>query len=138
MPDSGDEFIPPDDPRFEGAQFLDDDARLWHVVRDSDHLRGVRWRWSVWREREAVEQDPATGHERAAVWDHDHCHFCYDTAFSERYDGDLREGWTASGPAGLPAADQQPEYHWVCPQCFERFREPFGWTVEDGNPRRAE
>ena len=128
--DPNEEVIPPDDPRFEGAEFLNDDARRWHVVENSGYLRGARWRWAPWGEREAVEYDPQTGEERAAVWDHDHCHFCYDSAFSERYEDDLREGWTTSGPAGLPGSEQQPDYHWVCPDCFELYREQFGWTVE--------
>jgi hypothetical protein len=130
MTDWRDELIPPDDPRFEGAQFLSDAARLHHVVENSPQLIGAKWHWAVWKEQEAVEYDPRTKEETPAVWDHDHCHFCYETAFSERYDDDLREGWTTTGPAGAPTEEQQPEYHWVCPDCFERYRDPFAWTVE--------
>jgi hypothetical protein len=129
MTDWRDELISPDDPRFEGAQFLSDDARLQHVVKNSPHLRGTKWHWAVWKERETVEYDPRTNEETPAVWDHDHCHFCCETAFSERHDDDLREGWTTMGPAGAPIQEQQPEYHWVCPDCFERYRDSFAWTV---------
>lgn len=94
------------------------------MVADCGYLRGARWRWSRWREREAVEYDPKTGEESAAGEDYDLCHFCHDVAFSERYDGDLREGWTTSGPAGSPAAEQLPDYHWICPACFDRFSRP--------------
>lgn len=104
-----------------------------HKVEDSEYLRGATWRWARWRERPAVSYDPKAGDEAEDVWDHDHCHFCYDKAFSERYDGDLREGWTTPGPAGRPLAEQQPDYHWVCPECFDRLRERFGWTTTPGS-----
>ena len=138
MADASEALIPPTDPRFEGAEFLNDQARLWQVVESSGHLRGARWRWSTWRECQATEHDPSTGEEVPAVWDHDHCHFCHDAAFSERYDGDLREGWTSGGQAGLPPADQQAEYHWVCPSCFEQYRDAFDWTTEGPGPRAAQ
>jgi hypothetical protein len=129
VPDPRDELIPPDDPLFEGAEFLSVEARLQHVVNASEHLRGVRWRWAAWREREVVEHDSRTGEESTAIWDHDHCHFCYDTAFSERYEGDLREGWTNERTGRAPPCEQEEAYHWVCPACFERHRESFGWTI---------
>ena len=116
MSDSDGGLIPPDDRRFEGAVFVNDAARRWHVAEGSDYLRGARWRWQTWRERPALERDPKTGETRDAVWDHDHCHFCYVVR------GDGRA-------AGLPPADQQPAYHWVCPNCFDRYRSEFGWTV---------
>lgn len=128
MDTGDDELIPPTDPRFVGRE-LSADELADHTVANSEYLRGVRWRRARWRERPAVVRNQRTGEERAAVWDHDHCHFCRD-GFSERYEGDRREGWTAPGPAGLPPAEWQADYHWVCPECFERFRAHFGWTVE--------
>ena len=128
MPDEH-ELIPPDDPRFEGAEFLNEDARLWHVIEGSEYLRGKQWHWAVWREHPTVRYDPTTGETTPSVWDHDHCHFCYEVRFSERYEGDRRDGWTTSGPGGVPEDEHRPEYHWVCPDCFERYREVFGWTV---------
>ena len=129
MSDPEGELIPPGEARFEGAEFIDDAARRWHVVEGSDYLRGARWRWETWRERPAAERDPKTGETGDAVWDHDHCHFCYLVRFSERGEGARRDGWATDGPAGLPAAEQQPAYHWVCPECFGRYRDEFGWTV---------
>ena len=123
------DLIPPDDPRFEGAQFISREARLWHTVEQSSYLRGATWHWAEWKERSATAYDPKTGEEWPEIWDHDHCHFCYDTAFSERYEDDLREGWTTSGPRGAPSNEWQPNYHWVCPSCFERFREQFDWKT---------
>ena len=53
-------------------------------------------------------------------WDHDHCEFCT---------GEF--GPTVSDhvqfAAGYVTADDN--YRWVCPQCFQDFREAFRWTV---------
>jgi hypothetical protein len=123
------ELIPPNDPRFEGAQFISDEARRSYTVERSPYLHGAVWRWAQWNERPATRYNPETGEESDDVWDHDHCHFCHKTAFSERYEHDLREGWTTAGPMGQPASERQPDYHWVCPTCFERLREQFKWTT---------
>ena len=142
MSDSFGELIPPDDPRFRGADSLDDDEPYWDPVQASEHLRGAEWRWSVWKEKSAISYDAQTGAESPAVWDHDHCHFCHETAFSERYDGDLREGWLSWSPAEPRPMEQTAKYPvdplwrgkpaydtWVCPACFERLREHFEWVV---------
>jgi hypothetical protein len=141
--DSFPELIPPDDPRFRGSDSLDDDEPYFDPVQASEHLRGAEWRWSVWKEKPAINYDADTGEGSPAVWDHDHCHFCYETAFSERYDTDLREGWlnwspiearepmeqSAKYPVGL-VREGQPMYDtWVCPDCFERLRRHFECAV---------
>jgi hypothetical protein len=77
MTDWRDELIPPDDPRFEGVQFLSEDARLKHVVENSPHLRGTKWHWAVWKEREAVEYDPRTEGRGTDCLGSRQCHFCY-------------------------------------------------------------
>jgi hypothetical protein len=60
----------------------------------------------------------ATYHRPSPVWDHDHCTFCW-AKFMEADDLEiLREGYTTDD-----------EYYWVCPTCFEDFRELFGWSV---------
>jgi len=53
------------------------------------------------------------------TWDHDHCDFCFAT-FSE-YDGDLHEGYVT--------ADNKRT--WICPECFEDFKEMFQWELAD-------
>lgn len=135
MTDLGEELVPPDDPRFEGAQFISNEARIAWAAENSGELRGATWHWAVWRETSTVSYNAKTGTETEAVWDHDHCHFCYQNAFSERYDDDLREGWTTDGPAGAPQEEQRPNYHWVCPECFERFRATFDWSVAPPSER---
>ena len=50
-------------------------------------------------------------------WDHDHCAFCWDK-FSEN-DEDLQQGYCTP--------DQK---YWVCEECFNDFKEMFGFKVE--------
>ena len=53
-------------------------------------------------------------------WDHEHCEFCWEK-FGEA-DNYLHSGYcTADGK------------HWICPDCFEDFREEFRWTVSEEN-----
>lgn len=62
-------------------------------------------------------------------WDHDHCAFCADEICDRPVDEH-----TSCNAAWVDVVD---EYHWVCPVCFEDFRESFRWTVEPGDSRRA-
>ena len=47
-------------------------------------------------------------------WDHDHCSFC-GRKFSNSV-GDLHDGYVTDD-----------RMHWVCSECFEDFRDEFGW-----------
>ena len=51
-------------------------------------------------------------------WDHDHCEFCESKFTAEHYVDGLREGYSTPD-----------RYRWICPICFEDFRERFGWAV---------
>jgi hypothetical protein len=54
------------------------------------------------------------------TWDHDHCEFC-GAEFSLQETPDvLKEGY---------ATDD--DYHWVCGDCFRRFRGRFDWKVTE-------
>lgn len=53
-------------------------------------------------------------------WDHDHCEFCWAEFGTSSVEEVLREGFCTPD-----------QYRWVCPTCFEDFRDRFGWTVED-------
>ena len=48
--------------------------------------------------------------------EHEHCEFC-SRKFSEDA-ADLRDGYAT-----------EDSYRWVCPACFEDFREEYGWTL---------
>jgi len=52
------------------------------------------------------------------TWDHDHCEFC--GAKFQVNDGDYDEGYAT-----------MDRYHWVCPDCFNDFKEKFEWEVVD-------
>jgi hypothetical protein len=81
---------------------LDDDWRLWGQER---YLAGAMLHWATYR-------------APSPVWDHDHCAFCW-ARFMEADDPEiLREGYTTDDLL-----------HWVCPPCFEDFRERFGWSL---------
>lgn len=51
-------------------------------------------------------------------WDHEHCTFCWKK-FSDDSD-DLHEGYTT-----------EDEYYWICSDCYNDFKEMFGWKVID-------
>jgi hypothetical protein len=134
---------PPEHSHRRKGDSLEGDNPHWDPVEASEWLRGAKWRWSTWKEKPAIIYDAQTGEISSAVWDHDHCHFCNETAFSQRYDGDLREGWRSWSPArprtlrgsGKYCVDPlwrgKPTYDtWVCPDCFERLRADFEWIVE--------
>jgi hypothetical protein len=54
-------------------------------------------------------------------WDHDHCEFC-SGEISDRPIDDH----TQFNAAWVTADDED---HWVCPQCFDDFRDRFGWSI---------
>ena len=53
------------------------------------------------------------------TWDHEHCEFC-SAKFSSHTD-DSHEGYIT--------ADHRRT--WICPECFEDFKEMFGWELVD-------
>ena len=50
-------------------------------------------------------------------WDHDHCEFCQAKFMETRAPGVLDEGYATD------------DARWVCPTCFEDFKQLFAWTV---------
>jgi hypothetical protein len=95
----------PDDPDFEGAQFISHEAMIQYKVGWLD-VHGIAWTWATW----SADAD-----------DHGHCLICH-AAFSTAYDGDLREGWR-------PVESTREHPMWLCPPCFERCGAHFGWRV---------
>ncbi len=51
-------------------------------------------------------------------WNHDHCDFCWATFCLGKYSDCLKEGYATLD-----------DYHWICPMCFEDFKELFDWHV---------
>ena len=64
-----------------------------------------------------------------------HCEFCRREFSTDHDCGDgsrpLTEGYTARGPAGRLEEQRRDNYHWVCPTCFQDFKDHFGWTIGD-------
>ena len=81
----------------------------WRLTNQENYLRGAEFRKS----RYVAPR---------AEWDHDHCEFCWTKLVenAQGHDDILDEGYcTLDG------------YRWVCPICFEDFRQQFGWTVAE-------
>src|SRR5438874_2260888 len=53
-------------------------------------------------------------------WEHDHCEFCWEPFVEDGCQDELSEGFAT------PDEDR-----WICPRCFEDFKEQFGWSVEE-------
>ena len=53
---------------------------------------------------------------RTTSTDHDHCEFCFDK-FSEE-EQDIHRGYCTVD-----------NYHWICPYCYEDFKELFQWCL---------
>ena len=51
-------------------------------------------------------------------WDHDHCAFCWAKFMVGEYPDALHLGYAT-----------EDDYHWICNQCYEDFREQFEWKV---------
>ena len=56
------------------------------------------------------------------TWDHEHCAFCWAKFY--RHDGCLWEGYCTR-------PENTRDAHWICPECYEDFKEMFGWRVID-------
>ena len=55
-------------------------------------------------------------------WDHEHCAFCM---------GKITEGDEAYHAVREAEGYEGAQDGWVCPECFNDFREHFGWLVSD-------
>ena len=76
----------------------------WRLQSQEKYLKGVAIWWKKYT-------------RYSERWDHDHCSFCW-AEFSEDEAGALREGYTSEG-----------DYHWICEQCFEDFKDLFDWEL---------
>jgi hypothetical protein len=79
----------------------------WRLMGQESFLTGREMRRAIWWS----DQDG---------WDHDHCEFC-SAEISDDTTGhsDFNEGWVTNDDS----------FTWVCVDCFEDFRERFGWSV---------
>ena len=97
-------------------------------VATGEFLRGLTFERKVWK-------------QVSLEWTHDHCKICDAQIREHPLNGDYSEGYvayTAAEPSlpmsyegwkFIPAPlDQNRSAHWICPDCFNQFRERFDWT----------
>ena len=81
----------------------------WRLQGQENYLMGVTLVRRLYR------QNPYN-----PKWDHDHCEFCW-----EKFSLVDSENTIQSGYASLD------DYRWICPTCFEDFKNMFKWKVID-------
>ena len=74
----------------------------WRIDGMEKHFAYLNGRTLEWAEFEPTEN-----------WDHEHCVFCW-----EKLNGPGIE-WYRTEDGG----------DWICPVCFENFKERFGWKI---------
>ena len=74
----------------------------WRIDGMEKHFAYLNGRTLEWTEFEPTEN-----------WDHEHCVFCW-----EKLNGPGIE-WYRTEDGG----------DWICPVCFENFKERFGWKI---------
>ncbi|MCL1892736.1 MAG: hypothetical protein FWG02_00685 [Holophagaceae bacterium] len=75
----------------------------WRLCNQMEYLKGETIKHSKWI---TLEES----------WDHDHCAFC-----SDKLDASTIE----------KAYCTTDYYHWICPECYNDFKEMFEWTLEE-------
>jgi len=77
----------------------------WRLQNQAKYLSGVELRWEKYV-------------KFSEEWEHEHCQFCW-AKFMDVDDPEvLREGYV----------DESGD-RWICEECFEDFRDLFGWRV---------
>jgi hypothetical protein len=85
------------------------DKKDWRLNNQEKYLKGVTL---VRRSYRQYAKNPK--------WDHDHCDFCWEKFSLTECEGSIREGYATVD-----------DYHWICPACFEDFKDMFEWKVID-------
>jgi len=75
----------------------------WRLQGQEKYLKGVTLFWQEY-----------TPYRKG--WDHDHCEFCSSKFTENENEETLHEGYTT-----------EDRYRWICKQCFDDFRNLFGW-----------
>jgi hypothetical protein len=79
----------------------------WRVHGQERYLKGAQL------ERRAYRQ-----YAKNPTWDHDHCSFCWTKFAVEHAPEVIHEGYCTLD-----------EYHWICPSCFDDFKDQFVWRI---------
>jgi hypothetical protein len=92
-------------------------AEDWRLEQLKRHplLRGKRFQRKPYR-------------QRSAEWDHDHCAGCWAKFMATgKGSGDGAEPILYEGFATCSDYPLGAEYEWVCPECFDLFKDDMGW-----------
>ena len=76
----------------------------WRLQGQEKYLMGITLRFTKYE-------------TYSETWDHDHCAFCW-CRFSTSVPDALKEGYTTLD-----------DYHWICSDCYNDFKEEFKWVV---------
>jgi hypothetical protein len=129
------------------------DETDWRLETAGDEsFRGKSFVLKKFSSQPAIMWDLSTGEGSPSEWDHEHCHFCWQT-FAEPALGiedALEEGYVTvfdepepspdmHRPTAPPAATgafriQEPTERgevWICPRCFTDFRDYYDWTLRE-------
>ena len=87
----------------------------WRFSGQEKYLKGVKL------VRRKYSQNPKNQH-----WDHDHCEFCGVEFCLKEHCDSLKEGYATLD-----------DYRWICPMCFEDFKNLFGWEVATKSDGRS-
>ena len=79
----------------------------WRLTGQESYLKGVTL---VHRKYRQYKGNPN--------WDHDHCEFCWAEFCLKGCTESIQEGYTT-----------QDDYRWICPKCFDDFKDRFQWSV---------
>jgi len=77
----------------------------WRLQGQETYLKGVQLWWKTYT-------------RYSESWEHDHCEFCWAKFMVEDVPDVLHEGYAT-----------EDNYRWICEQCFEDFKDLFGWEV---------
>jgi hypothetical protein len=105
----------------------------WRLeTQEEPWMYGASFRWERYR-------------APTADWDHDHCALCWAKFMDADQKDVLREGYVfrPAGPSSaVTSEDERTTYagghrivaspthdEWICPACFEDFKDRFKWTV---------
>ena len=75
----------------------------WRIMGQEKYLTGVKLWFKQYK-------------KYSERWDHDHCAFCFEKFYEQP--GFLHQGYCTEN-----------EYHWICENCFNDFKDMFNWVV---------
>jgi hypothetical protein len=84
----------------------------WRLRKQERYLRGAEICHRTYR-----------SYSKNPHWDHDHCEFCWQEFMAVDAPDVVRSGYsTLDG------------YYWICDECFDDFKDLFGWRVVANQP----